>query len=171
MKLVGSGNISCSRLVIVDMGAELTIDRSEGRRNSWRDAQREWDSYDELLEHIATNALPRPDIEDPAEFIFNHFEWTADGRLRERLDPSIFNFDRWVLWEDVRRIQSPTLLLRGEHSEALPAERAARMVDEMADIRLVEMPNTIHSLQVEDPENFNRIAGDFLRGKSDPAHS
>ncbi|HJO05719.1 MAG TPA: alpha/beta hydrolase, partial [Chloroflexota bacterium] len=169
MKLVGSGNVSCSRLVIVDMGAELTLDRAEGRRNGWRDTQREWGSYDELFEHIATNALPRPDIEDPAEFIFNHFEWTANGGLRERLDPGIFDFNRWVLWEDVRRIQAPTLLLRGEHSEVLPAERAARMVDEMADIRLVEIPDTIHSLQVEEPENFNRIAGDFLRGKPDPA--
>jgi esterase len=171
MKLVGSGKISCSRLVIVDMGAELTLPRAEGRRNSWREARREWDSYDELLEHITTNALPRPDIEDPAEFIFNHFDWTAGGKLRERLDPGIFDFERWVLWEDVRCIQAPTLLLRGEHSEALPADRADRMVDEMADIRLVEMPDTIHSLQVEDPANFNRIAGAFLRGQSDPAPS
>jgi pimeloyl-ACP methyl ester carboxylesterase len=171
MKLVGSGKIPCSRLVIVDMGAELTMERAEGRRNSWRDAQREWDGYDELLEHIATNALPRPDIEDPAEFIFNHFDWTSGGKLRERLDPGIFDFERWDLWEDVRRIQAPTLLLRGEHSEALLAERAARMVDEMADIRLVEMPDTIHSLQVEDPANFNRIAGAFLRGQPDLAPS
>lgn len=70
---------------------------------------------------------------------------------------------RWVLWDEIRRIQTPTLLLRGEHSETLTRETAARMVEEMPDLRLVEMPGTNHSLQVEDPENFNRIAGDFLR--------
>ena len=54
--------------------------------------------------------------------------------------------------------------LRGHgHVRGPTRATAARMVNEMPDARLVEMPDTTHSLQVEDPENFNRIAGDFPR--------
>ncbi len=164
MRLLGSRDLPLAKLVIVDMSAELPAARLRDVLDEWRDVRREWDDYEGVVENVAATRLPHPENEDAREYVFNHFEWTADGALRERFDTDIFNFDRWVLWEEVRRIQTPTLLLRGEHSETLTREAAVRMMDEMPNLRLVEMPGTYHSLQVEDPENFNRIAGDFLRG-------
>lgn len=163
MRLLGSQELPFAKLVIVDMGAEMPATRLRDVMDEWRDARREWDDYEEVVADVAANRLPVPEIENPEEYVFNHFEWTADGNLRERIDPDIFTLDSWTLWEEIRRIQIPSLLLRGEHSETLTRETAARMVEEMPDLRLVEMPGTDHSLQVEDPENFNRIAGDFLR--------
>ena len=163
MRLLGSRDLPFAKLVIVDMSAELAATLRQDLLDEWVDARREWDEYHELVEHVAANELSRPDIEDAREYVLNHFEWTTDGALRERFDTDIFNFDRWVLWEEIGRIRTPALLLRGEHSEILTLETAARMVEAMPDASLVEMPDTAHSLHVEDPENFNRIAGDFLR--------
>ena len=163
MRLLGSRDLPFAKLVILDMSAELAATRRRDVLDEWVDARREWDDYHELVEHVAANRLARPNIEDAREYVFNHFEWTTDGALHERFDTDVFNFDRWVLWEEIGRIQTPALILRGEHSETLTRETAARMVNEMPDARLVEIPDTTHSLQVEDPENFNRIAGDFLR--------
>ncbi len=163
MRLLCSRDLPFEKLVIADMRAEMLATRLRDVLDEWLEVRREWDDYEEGVADVAANRLPGQDIENPEEYVFNHFKWTADGNLRERFDTDVYNLDRWDLWEEIRRIQTLTLLLRGEHSETLTRETAARMVEEMPDLRLVEMPGTEHSLQVEDPENFNRIAGDFLR--------
>ncbi len=164
MRLPGSRDLPFAKLVIVDIGAEISAICLRDGLDEWRDARRERDDYEEVVADVAANRIPVPDIENPEEYVFNHFEWTADGNLRERFDPDIFNLDGWTLWDEIRRIETPALLPRGEHSETLTRETVARMVEEMPDLRLAEMPGTDHSSQVEDPENFNRIAGDFLHG-------
>ena len=88
--------------------------------------------------------------------------------MQARHDPAVFKRLRsgstWRLWDEIRKIEIPTLIVRGEKSGALSREIGERMVQEIRDARMVEMPGTVHVLNVEDPESFNQIVGDFIRG-------
>ncbi len=166
MRFLGTRSHSISRFVCVDMGPEIAVDRSRSR--SPTDENRSFGSAAEAVERMK-ELLPRIENEDPEEYVYNHYRWTREGSMEARHDPGIFGWRRakgespWTLWDEVRRIRIPTLVVRGENSFALSAEIAARMVGEMPDAKLVEMPGTNHVLNVEDPANFNQIVGDFIR--------
>jgi pimeloyl-ACP methyl ester carboxylesterase len=148
------------------MGPELPDD--PGRRQRPRQDAPAAGNAEATLRFVK-DALPAPENEDPEEYMYNHFKWSKHGDMEPRHDPGIFarlvdaRASPWALWDEVRTIKIPTLVLRGETSRVLSREIADRMVREMADARLIEMPGTSHVLNVEDPENFNRIAGEFIR--------
>src|SRR5690606_29349289 len=56
------------------------------------------------------------------------------------------------LWGAVDRIESPTLLIRGEHSDMLTGASAAEMMSRFSDGRFVEIPGASHDLGVQKPE-------------------
>ena len=60
------------------------------------------------------------------------------------------------LWEPLRRITAPTLLVRGADSDVLSAEVAKRMIDALPDGRLVEIPGAGHPVPMDQPEAFAR---------------
>src|SRR5207247_8388696 len=68
----------------------------------------------------------------------------ADGRWSYKFDPGIggggleTDFER--LWEQVREIRCPTLLVRGAQSAILAREAAARFVRELPGSTVVEVP-------------------------------
>ncbi len=79
---------------------------------------------------------------------------TQLGVQRER--PSLYE-----LVDDMRRLQVPTLILTGD--EDWPClNPAILMKREIATAALAVMPNCGHAINIEDPDGFNRIVGDFL---------
>lgn len=92
---------------------------------------------------------------------------TADGRLRLHYDPAIVqpmtagplaDVDLWPLWELC--VQRPVLVLRGEASDLLLPDTAARMA-EHANVRLATIPGCGHAPALMNPSQIGLVS-DFL---------
>jgi pimeloyl-ACP methyl ester carboxylesterase len=79
---------------------------------------------------------------------------TQLGVQRER--PSLYD-----LIDDMKRLTVPTLVLTGD--EDWPClQPALLMKQNIPSAALSVMPNCGHTINIEDPDQFNRIVGDFL---------
>lgn len=167
MRFLGTRRTVVGKFVCVDMGPELPRERLDARRER-PDAPREWQDFGEALEFVKS-VLPAPKNEDAQEYLFNHLRWSRNGKLEARHDPLVLgqvagaSGAPWVLWDEIRRISAPTLVVRGENSRVLTREIANRMVGEIGNARLAEIPGAGHVLNVEAPEVFNRVVGEFMR--------
>jgi esterase len=66
------------------------------------------------------------------------------------------------MWADVKAIETPTLLLKGEISKILSLEGAEEMARGMVDCELVVIPGATHSVQGDNPKDFARAVDEFL---------
>jgi pimeloyl-ACP methyl ester carboxylesterase len=82
--------------------------------------------------------------------------WKRDLRPTSRLESAERAARADAVWQDVRAIRTPTLLLRGEHSPLLSAEIASRVEREMRDARLVTILGAGHNLHSDAPAAFAR---------------
>lgn len=73
------------------------------------------------------------------------------------------------LWDDVRSIKTPALLLWGERSHVLTREVAERTVAAMPDARLVPIPRAGHTVQGDNPKAFAAALASFLPTVLPPA--
>ena len=81
------------------------------------------------------------------------FTWKMDPAVRSdprRPDPE-------VSWKLARQIPGPVLLVRGGDSDLLSVEIAHRMVAEMQDCRMVEVPGVGHAPTLMEPEAFGPV--------------
>ena len=91
---------------------------------------------------------------------------TPEGRWTYKFDPAIggggleSDFER--LWEQVKRITCPTLLVRGAQSAILARETAARFTHELPGSTVVEVPNAGHSVMGDNPSGFVAAVRPFL---------
>ena len=67
-----------------------------------------------------------------------------------------------AMWDDLKAIETPTLLLRGADSNILSPEAADRVVETMSDIKFVLVPDAGHSVQGDNPKDFARELDTFL---------
>ena len=79
---------------------------------------------------------------------------TQQGVQKER--PSLY-----TLVEDLRRIDVPTLIITGDEDWPclLPGILMKQSIPSAA---LAVMPNAGHAINIEEPEEYNRLVGDFL---------
>jgi pimeloyl-ACP methyl ester carboxylesterase len=66
------------------------------------------------------------------------------------------------LWDAVRSIRCPTLLINGAESDILGPEAAQKTVAAMARGRLATVPGAGHSVMGDNPEGFYRVVQAFL---------
>jgi esterase len=156
MNLFGRGEIPIRKLLIKDIGPEMPQ-----RDRPGASAPNEWDSYADAFAQFEDSPQA---LGDPETFIANNLRWTENGRLAVRFDPNFFTVLRelWDFWEGVARIDVPTLIPHGEHSDVLSAEVAARMVAVMPDARVVEFPDCGHLLEWQQPERFVEVVRKFV---------
>jgi len=68
-----------------------------------------------------------------------------------------------AMWEALKGVACPTLVIRGAASDILSPETADKMVDEiLQNGRLVVIPQAAHSVATDNPEGFNRAVCDFV---------
>lgn len=155
------------RLVIVDIGPEIMA--SGAARIQEGVAAN--DSFASPEEAIARGraANPRADEAELAHRTRHNLMRTPDGRWTFRYDRVLRDPSRprprpeadegWKLWAN---IAVPTLLVRGELSDILAPEVAARMVAEHPDCRFVEVRGSGHSVPLEAPRAFRAAVQTFL---------
>nr|WP_314121585.1 alpha/beta hydrolase [uncultured Brevundimonas sp.] len=93
-----------------------------------------------------------------------------DGRYGIRNDPAIVKdrrppipSDALLAWEYIRKVRSPTLVLRGQASAVLSASMARRIVAELPQGELVTIPAAGHALLWENSEATVAATGSFIR--------
>ena len=103
-----------------------------------------------------------------------------DGRFELKLDPQ-FNLRRAAqpageraaaekrdaqrVWEILRKLPCPALVVRGAASDILSPEIADKMVDEaIPDAKLAVIPQAAHSVMLDNPEGFRRELCRFVLG-------
>jgi pimeloyl-ACP methyl ester carboxylesterase len=158
------------RLVIVDIAPEA--DPRGGRRI--QDGLRARDVFDDPKEafEAARSVNPRPPDDELRARVLNGLKQQDDGSWTFRYDVALRNgsgarvmptpAEIEATWAALANISSPTLLVRGADSDILSHEQAARMVSLIPNCRLVEVPESGHSVPLDNPTGFLNAVRTFL---------
>jgi len=150
-------------LVVVDVAP--TVSRKGGQAIAAQLAVHDFASFDEAVER-ARAFNPRRSVENLRARLRHALREGPDGRWTYRFDPAIgsggleSDFER--LWDQVRQIRCPTLLVRGAESAILARETAARFTKELAGATVVEVPGAGHSVMGDNPSGFIAAVRPFL---------
>jgi pimeloyl-ACP methyl ester carboxylesterase len=147
------------RLVIVDIGPE-TGTTGSARIRAGVQAGDVFESPDEAIAR-ARSTNPNADEGEQRHRVTHSLMQRDDGKWTFRYDKALRDPDNprprpspeegWAL---VEQIDVPTLLIRGEISDVLPAEVAGRMVETMSDCQFVEVAGSGHSVPLDRPVGF-----------------
>ena len=158
------------RFCIVDIGPEIHAPGLERIRQMMSGSPERIESEEQAVEFVR-RANPRM-VEAGMRDRVRHgirplagggFEWKYDKALRDMMRQG-GRRETIDLWEPLRRIAVPALLVRGADSDVLSAEVAKRMIDAPTDGRLVEIPGAGHTVPADQPEAFARAVRGFLEG-------
>jgi pimeloyl-ACP methyl ester carboxylesterase len=153
----------------VDIGPEIHLPGMERIRQMMSGAPERIESEEQAVEFVR-RANPRMAEEGLRDRVRHGlrplagggFEWKYDKVLRDMMRQG-GRRDTIDLWEPLRRITAPTLLVRGAESDVLSADIAKRMIDALPDGRLVEIPRAGHTVPADEPEAFARAVRAFLQ--------
>jgi esterase len=152
-----------SALVVVDVAP--TIQATGGKAIRAQLAVRDFASFEEAVSR-AQSFNPLRSAANIRERLRHALRQQADGRWAYKFDPNIggggLETDFEQLWEQVRQIRCPTLLVRGAQSAILSRETAARFVRELPGSTVVEVPAAGHSVMGDNPAGFISAVRPFL---------
>jgi pimeloyl-ACP methyl ester carboxylesterase len=90
------------------------------------------------------------------------------ARIPPSIGPRVPWSHRWTVWEQVKRLEMPVLLLRGARSDVVPRLSVKRMVEVLPAARWAEIPGTGHAPTLYEPEAHAALRDFFaLPGSSD----
>jgi pimeloyl-ACP methyl ester carboxylesterase len=150
-------------LVVVDVAP--TISSAGGQAIAAQLGVREFATFEEAVER-AHAFNPRRTLENIRTRLRHSLRQTAEGRWTYKFDTRIgsggleSDFER--LWDAVRDIRCPTLLVRGAQSAILARETAARFLRELPGSAVVEVPGAGHSVMGDNPTGFVSAVRPFL---------
>jgi len=150
------------KLVVVDIGPEISARATAP--SSGPPEPETWDSIEQAAQHLY-RANAYPGIHYYRWVVSHSLRQRADGRLVWKWHPSIKerrsqgDVDWWAL---LRQIATPTLVLRGAESHVLDRDVAERMVKELPQGRLIEIPRAVHTLHEDNPEAVLAALQTFL---------
>jgi lipase len=98
-----------------------------------------------LAAYVEHGTFERPDGE---------VELLCPGRIEAQVYENAHHLDAFQ-W--LARIRQPTLVIRGEHTDAFPADRATHAMKTLADARLVLMEGLTHFMPMERPDEIARM--------------
>ena len=166
-------------LVIVDVGPVIHSEGTNQIRDFLSSPETEqFDSVDAAVEQAQKFNPLRPEVSLRYSILHNlrqlpngKWIWKYDRRRRDQ--PQTDEEKKKAqeeqhrrtdaLWDDVRRITCPTLVVRGGVSKVFHAEDAAKLATTLPDGDWVEVPNAGHTVQGDNPPVFIEEVGKFLR--------
>ncbi len=165
IRLAGSHPERVTRLVVVDAGPEPMPEGAERARRLSLERPERFANADEALAYLRRTS---PGYAD--EVYAKRLRWLfrdEDGGLawrssRDALTSIMTGARRGDLWDALRAIRCPVLLVRGTRSNVLSAEVAQRMVKTLADGRLIEL-DARHNVALDRPTELARVVVDFAR--------
>jgi pimeloyl-ACP methyl ester carboxylesterase len=168
-------------LVLVDAGPDLD---ARGVSRISLDVERSSDlSFASLgeCENTLAHAYPAAGPEAIARMARHGMRKREDGRYQRKTDPAyhaargeltaaaadaLEKRTSKELWDALRRITCPVLVVRGAASDVLDPDTADRMVEEvLANARLAVVPRAGHSVMTDNPEGFSEAVSAFALGE------
>jgi pimeloyl-ACP methyl ester carboxylesterase len=159
-----------SKLVIVDIAPEGAA-AGTARINQGVQAQDVFDSPEEAFQ-VARQANPRPSDEDLRARTEHGLMQRDDGKWTFRYDAALRRTpgarrmatpeEIEADWQSLGNIKCPTLLVRGESSDVLSPELAQRMVSSIPGCTFAEVPDSGHSVPLDNPRGFLEAVRGFL---------
>ena len=151
------------RTVLNDIGPE--VDPRGGSRiaSSSRDAVTTFETIEEVMAWHCENRVgfSAQSIDQQRVAAGHAVKPLSSGGYTWKMDPAVRSDPRRpdpeVSWNLARRIAGPVLLVRGGASDLLSPEIAQRMVDEMQDCSMVEVPGVGHAPTLMEPEAFGPV--------------
>ena len=152
------------KLVVVDIGPEIDTAGAERMHGEWA---KEPESFASEEEVIMYKKQIQPRYSDA--FIRHHVRHSIkkgeDGRLVFKYDKALFKTElhspEW-LWEYVKQVICPTLVVHGEESDFLLAGAAQRLASTLAFGSVVNIERAGHSVPGDNPEAFQTAVRRFL---------
>lgn len=159
------------RLIIVDVGPPIPELPASGVDQSLEDAWRITFGTKEEMKKFMGALFPHIQESELETWVL-YYARQVDGHWIMGYDPAgwdAINLDPTFpsaeeLWGMVSIITCPTLVVRGEESAIFSRAQAERMVREIPDCKLVEIPGVGHEVMWSKPDEFIAIVRDFLTG-------
>ncbi len=159
------------KVVIVDTPAELPPNIMEMlNQTPPSEAPPEPETFD-TFEEVILNGIAQYPLTPEAELRhanYHNLYRGADGKWRWRWDLTLLERRRLNrslqldLYPYLQRVQCPSLLIRGQQSPLLTPEIAQKMVQNLPHGRLMEIPDTAHTVNADSAHTFNTITAAFL---------
>jgi len=157
-------------LVIVDIGPRTATSTGGARINQeLNNTPTEFDSLDEVKIFWRKQ---RPSISEHAlnervnytikqlDSVKYGFKWDVHGIANGRINGIQPEID---MWDCVRKIQCPTLLIRGANSDVLQSDVAIEMIKQNSNITLIEIPEATHYVHDDQLDLFNQEVNSFYQ--------
>ncbi len=162
------------RLVLVDIGPVSDPVGLARIQREVEQAPEEFASFDAVMDYArpqnkyaseetlqrrmryATRQLPDESDGVPGKTVWRYDVAIRENRRRGGGAPDV------DLWPKLPLIACPTLIVRGEESDVLSPEVAARMVHDMPNAKCIEVPKAGHMVFEDNPEAFNTVVAEFL---------
>lgn len=153
-------------LIIVDVGPEI---ETRGRENiqGFISGIDELDSFDAFVER-AHRFNPRRSLDNLRQRLSHNLKQLPSGKWTWKFDQKRLGaggrsgFGPEGLWEDVRKIRCPTLIIRGGESDILAPEAAERMRAAVPNSRIAVVSGAGHSVMGDNPAGFAAAVQEFL---------
>ena len=144
----------------------IVVDLAPGSRSGAGAAsqQNEFDSVEELVK-IQAAANPQMPLDQVQLLAETNTKQLANGKLGWKRDAALpASWQAEDLWEEVAKIDVPVLVMRGSITRAFSAEDAERMTKTIPNSTFIEFEGAGHSIQADQPAEFNAAALKFLKG-------
>ena len=126
----------------------------------------------DTFEEVVANGIKQYPLTPEAELRhanYHNLYRGADGKWHWRWDINLLHWRRQHpgvqgdLYTYLRRIQCPTLLIRGQRSPLLTPEVAQKMVQALPKGRTVDIANAAHTVNADNAREFNAAVSAFLK--------
>tara|TARA_B110000116_G_scaffold256789_1_gene256295 strand:+ start:1336 stop:2175 length:840 start_codon:yes stop_codon:yes gene_type:complete len=157
-------------LVIVDIGPRTATSIGGARINQeLNNTPTEFDSLDEVkifwrkqrpsISEHALNERVNYTIKQLDSGKYG-FKWDVHGIANGRINGIQPEID---MWDCVKKIQCPTLLIRGANSDVLQSDVAIEMIKQNSNITLIEIPEATHYVHDDQLDLFNQEVNSFYQ--------
>lgn len=154
-------------LVIVDVSPEIQVKGVENIRH-FIQASDELDSFEAFVER-AHQFNPRRSLDNIRSRLSHNLKQLPNGKWTWKYDKALRSPDRGFqatallnLWDDVRAIRCPTLIIKGGESDILSAESAEKMQAAIPGSRVAVVTGAGHSVMGDNPAAFVTAVREFL---------
>jgi esterase len=155
-------------LIIVDVSPEVQARGVEHIR-SFIQAPDELDHFEEFVER-AHQFNRRRSLDNIRSRLSHNLKQLPNGKWTWKYDKALRSGERGFeasallnLWDDVRAIRCPTLIIKGGESDILSAESAAKLQAAIARSRLAVVAGAGHSVMGDNSSGFVAAVREFLR--------
>jgi len=155
-------------LIIVDVSPEIQAKGVENIRAFIQQSD-VLDTFEEFVAR-AHQFNPRRSLDNIRSRLTHNLKQLPDGKWTWKYDPALRSPNRGFqasallnLWDDVRAIRCPTLIIKGGESDILSAESATKLQAAIPGSRVAVVPGAGHSVMGDNPTAFVAAAREFLK--------